>query len=980
MKQQRGVIMKERIEFNMHSNYSRMNGVNSVKEIIDRMVELGMDTVAITDIGSVKALPQAYRYAKKNKIKLILGMEAFYRNGRIYCEVKNEDNYSRMIILVKNENGRKNLYKLISAYYKNGYAELKNREGLLIGTNGIHSDMIHQLVINKNEEEIIKTINFYDFILIDPMCYQEHNDQIVSLAQKTDTIIIASNSPYYLSDKDSIAREVLRYADGKDPEFAEDLCLYGTEDMLTAFDYLGDKAEDIVINNGHKLAELIGDNIPPIPPGTFRPDGDKAFEEVKNRVYTNAVSQYGCDLPETLKTRLDKEISFIGKYKENSLPFWIAMKLVDDSKSKGFPIVSRAYVGSSIISYLIGITHTNPLAPHYHCKHCYHTEFVKGYESGFDLPMKTCPHCGKDMIRDGHNIPYETMFGYGGDKEPYIDLNLCHEYRFQGMECATVLLGNCKKIWGGVSSSLPIKTSFELIDDYSNEMQMDLSNEEKHEIAQRCEGAFRRTCMNPAKLLFIPEGYEIEDFTPVEYIEDEEGDIAAVTHFSYHESLFDTLLSFDFLSFDTADLLKKLKEKTGVEPAENDIADNEQLLKAIKEKNTDMIHELSTEYIKKMIDTTKPEKFSDCVAISGLAHGTDAYLDNAEELFKSGTCDFSNVIAFREDIFLYLDKKRKEYAEKTGNEPPLSYLDCFKISEATRKGRAWRDLHEYEDSLKEIGVQDWYIESAKKIRYLFPKSHSVEYMIASFKLLWYKLNYPWEYFDAYNELYDDVIPTGITGLDALLERGIRKGDLNVIAARPAMGKSSFALQLAANIAKSGKRTCFFSLEMPEHMVKERLTKQGNAEVPLIIDDSSKITPKYICEKLEAEKAEVAVIDYFGLIFPNEKKEKRIEECADIAFELRKIAEELDVSILCMSQFSKPKNVKPKLNNLLHEIEQEANVVLFLHRDAYFYSEDNKREDRSDITDIIVAKNKYGSIGTIEATFDSDRWLFIENEL
>lgn len=237
--------MKSRIEFNMHSNYSKMNGIKTPKEIIDRAIELGMDTIAITDIGSVKGSPSAYDYIKMHskKIKLILGMEAFYAQGRIYCEVKNEDNFSRIIILAKNEIGRKNLYKLISAYYKDGYAKLTTREGLLLGTNGLNSSIIHCLVVGKSNQEVKDSINEYDFILVNPLNYHEHVKQIVSYAKETETLVIASNSPYYLSDNESIAREVLRFADIKDTEMAEDLTLCSTEDMLNTFDYLGNNTE-----------------------------------------------------------------------------------------------------------------------------------------------------------------------------------------------------------------------------------------------------------------------------------------------------------------------------------------------------------------------------------------------------------------------------------------------------------------------------------------------------------------------------------------------------------------------------------------------------------------------------------------------------------------------------------------------------------------------------------------------------------------
>ena len=944
--------MKQRIEFNMHSNFSRMNGVNSAKEIIDRAKELGMETIAITDIGSVKGLPEAYRHAKRQGVKLILGMEAFYAKGRIYCEVRDDDNYSRIIILAKNEIGRKNLYKLISAYYKNGYAELKNREGLLIGTNGINSEVIQSFVNYRCPDDVYVAVTFYDFILVDPMNYDEHVRHIVDVSDYTDTLVIASNSPHYLKDEQATARAVLRFADGKDTDEFVDLSLFSTEDMLNAFDYLGDNTEDIVINNGHKLADMIEDDVPPIPHGTFRPNSVAAYTEIKYRALSKAAFEFN---------------------------FFIPMEVAEDSKKKGYPVMSSYVAGSSFVAYLLGLTNVNPLKSHYRCNNCHYTEFVDGYESGFDLPAKKCPNCGENLIRDGHNIPYETMFGINGDKEPDIDLKLCEEYCI--LHCIDYLVKQFGEgvIRSGIYSSLHEKTAEYLVGDYISQAQRDISNEEKENITGLCAGAFRKTGLNPAKLFIIHSGYEIEDFTPIEIIEDNYFGRVAVTHYDCFNALHDTLLNIDVMGYDAVQMLKLLKEKTGVEPAENDIADNAELLKAIKEGNTDSIPEMCTEYVRKMIELTKPEKFSDCVDISGLAHGTGVYEDNAKELFAEGVCDFESVIAFREDILLYLNKKRKEYTEKTGKEAPLSYLDCYKISEITRKGRAERDLPEYEDALKDIGVPDWDIESMKKIRYLFPKAHSVEYMIASFRLLWYKLNYPNEFQEADYEV-NGIIPTGFKKLDEILEGGFRKGDLCLVGSRPAVGKTTFAVQLADDIADGYKKVVLFSLERPKKRLEEILYKQGTQASLVEIDDTSVIDTDYIRNKLIETEADVAVIDYLGLINSSEKKDSRVEEVSDIAYELREIAEELNIAVIVTMQLSR--DYGKQINELKHKCslegigfgDQDAHTILFLNRDDYYSSDKNSR---SDSAQIIVAKNAYGNIGTIDVTFDSEKRLFKE---
>lgn len=749
--------MKQRIELNMHSNYSRMNGINSAREIIDHATKLGMDTVAITDIGSVKGLPRAYDYIKMHSknMKLILGMEAYYQDGKLYCESENEEDFGRMILLVINEVGRKNLYKLISAYYKNGYAELTTREGLLIGTSDHY---LKALGTGESDASITKALKIYDFLLVSPFGDKEYIKRLISLAEENGILVIASNSPYYLQQEEAIGRAVLRFADKKQTDLSEDLSFMTTDDMMNAFAYLGSKAEDIVINNGHKLVDMIEDDISPIPQGYFLPDTDGMFEEVKNRAVSKAadlykinVTHYGYDLPEPINERLTKELGFLSKYKGHVLPFWFAMKVADDSKAKGYPVTSRGAAGSSFIAYLLGLTQVNPLKPHYRCTQCNHTEFVEMYESGFDLPAKTCPHCGKALLRDGHNVPSETMFSIDGNKEPDIDLNLSEEYRMKNMQYIQSL-GGYKSIRSGLNSTLPVKIARSLVEDYFQKKQTAITKEEKERFAELCEGVFLRTGVNNAKIFIIPDGYEIEDFTPVEYIEDDYLGRIAVTHYSYHDALYDSLIHCDYLGHDAVQMLKILKDKTGIEPTENDIADNADILKAIWEGNTASIPEMCTEYVRKTIEHTKPEKFSDYVAVSGLVHGTDVYEDNAKDLFAKGVCDFDNVIDCRESILLFLDKKRKEYGAKTGKDASLNYLDCYKISEIVRKGRAKRDLPEYESALGEIGVPDWYIDSARKIRYLFPKAHSVEYMIVAFKLLWYKLNYSKEFEETVQEI------------------------------------------------------------------------------------------------------------------------------------------------------------------------------------------------------------------------------------
>ncbi len=390
--------MKNRIEFNMHSYWSRINGTNSAENIFNRAKDLGMDTIAITNIGSVKDLRIAYNFAKRIGIKLILGMEAFYRDGRIYCETKNEDNFNRIVILAKDVDGKKKLYKLISEYYKNGYAELKNRESLLIGLSTSFSNIIGSLVVRQSDNKILEKIKPFDFILVTPHCYHKHNERILSLADRTDKLVIASNSPYYLSDKDAIAREALRYANNKDPDDDVDSILYSTDEMMDAFSYLGDRAKEVVVDNGYKLADMISDDVPPIPNGSFYFDTKQAFEK-ENKLFGS-----------------DNVIKF------------------------GYMSIQ---VNKSVISL------------------------------------------DEKHVEDKNNAGY-------------------------------------------------------------------VSEEEQDTISERCADAFLKTRISPGSLFIIPIGMEIEDFTPIEYVEDDKGNRVAVTHIDCND-LYDVLFSTETTANNSSD-------------------------------------------------------------------------------------------------------------------------------------------------------------------------------------------------------------------------------------------------------------------------------------------------------------------------------------------------------------------------------------------------------------------------------------------
>ncbi|XVG94826.1 PolC-type DNA polymerase III [Eubacteriales bacterium KG127] len=773
----------KRVELHAHTKMSAMDGLNEVETLVETSARWGHKAVAITDHGVVQSFPDGAKKAEQLAksgidIKVIFGVEGYVFDDEGMRDAEGKIDYkskptNHIILLAKNQEGLKNIYKLVSLshldyFYKKPRMPKsiinEHREGLIIGSACEAGEVYRAITTGKTDEDIEKIAAFYDYLEIQPLInnrfmiengtvesnedLKKFNLKVVEIGDRLGKPVVATTDAHYDEAESAIYRNILMAGMGyKDAEQGQGLYMRTTEEMMDEFSYLGDRAKEIVIDNPNLIADKI-DKLRPVPKGKFPPKIDGADETLRKTCMERAYSIYGNPLPERIEERLSKELDSIIS-NGYAVMYVAAQMLVKKSIEDGYLVGSRGSVGSSLAATMAGITEVNPLEPHYICPNCKHLEWgdMNEYDCGIDMPDKVCDKCGTLMKKDGFTIPFATFLGFDGDKEPDIDLNFAGEYQAKAHRYVGEIFGEENVFKAGTVGTIASKTAYGYVMKFFEETQRPVNKYEVDRLARCCTGVRRTTGQHPGGIIIVPEGHEIYEFCPVQHPANDSTSDIITTHFDYHK-IDENLLKLDILGHTVPSMIRHLYDMTGVDPLTVPLTDKKVMgiflgtesLDIIDEEYTQThgsfgIPEFGTRFVRDMLDDTKPDKFADLVRISGFSHGTDVWLNNAQDYIKSGTATMREVISTRDDIMNYLILKG------------IDNKKSFDIMEKVRKNK---ELSEEELKIMfDHNVPGWYVDSCIKIKYMFPRAHAVAYVMMSMRMAWYKVYYPKEFYAAF---------------------------------------------------------------------------------------------------------------------------------------------------------------------------------------------------------------------------------------
>lgn len=806
-----GFIYQKCQQLGLEYNFEKVDTLTLARIINTNLKRFSLDKVC-KDMGVVlSGHHRAVNDAQATAEVFIKYLEIFKKKGinklsdvnRVYGKVDYEKlRPSHATIYAQNQTGLKHLYQLITdSHIEHLYGNprilksllLEKREGLIVGSACSSGELYNAVVRHKSEKEIEKILELYDFIEIMPLennMYlvesgelksveelKEINKKLVKLGEQYDKPVVATGDVHMLDANDAIYRTIIKYSQGYGRKSkSERLHFRTTDEMLEEFSYLGkDKAYEVVVTNTNLIADIFED-IKPIPDETYPPRIEGSDKELRSMCYEKARRIYGEPLPDIVVKRLERELnSIIGN--GYAVMYIIANKLVAKSLSDGYLVGSRGSVGSSFAATMSDITEVNPLPAHYVCPNpdCKHSEFfaIGEWGSGVDLPPKKCPDCGTQMIKDGHDIPFEVFLGFEGDKEPDIDLNFSGTYQPTIHKYTEELFGEGYTFRAGTIGTVKDKTAYGYVKKYSEEQFLDMTAAEMDWLSKGCTGVKRTSGQHPGGVMVVPDYKDIHDFTPVQYPANDKECGVKTTHFDYH-SISGRILKLDILGHDGPTIIRMLEDMTGIKITDIPLDDPETMslftsTKALGVTEEDIgtpvgslaIPEFGTKFTRQMLIDTKPTTFAALVRISGLSHGTDVWVNNAQDLVRANVIGIKDVISTRDDIMNYLIFK--------GLRPKLA----FTIMENVRKGRGLKP--EFIEEMKANNVPDWYIGSCQKIKYMFPKAHAVAYVMTSFRIAYCKVNYPEAFYATYFttkvEDFDvDLVTRGLDAVRAKMER------------------------------------------------------------------------------------------------------------------------------------------------------------------------------------------------------------------